>query len=413
MFMAAAIIHFRLRKDIEHSLFIYVEGFLIMSIVSGIFLTSYANATYLMSIAGHVINAFAAYFLYKGVVVAGLKRPYDIINHDLDAADNKVKEFEKVIFNNEQCCDFIINNCDNAILIVCENKFVFANNKAAKLLGCEAVEEIVGLELSRLIPDEVRNDSLRRIKEAFNYKKCIPYTESKLLKLDGQTLDVEVTNCYFSYRGKPAIIAMFRDISPQKQIMRLENNIIEEKRISNKTNELNKMLTEFFSNISHELKTPLNVILGAIQILLLPVNCQYNNSVDMRLIKYLKTMKQNCYRLLRLVNNLIDISKFDSGYLKLNLKNYDIVNVVEDIALSVADYVEDKGIELIFDTDVEEKRMAVDVDKIERVILNLLSNAIKFTNGGGQILVNLWDKGESVLIAVKDTREPGETRYCQ
>jgi signal transduction histidine kinase len=89
--------------------------------------------------------------------------------------------------------------------------------------------------------------------------------------------------------------------------------------------------------------------------------------------------------------------------LKLNLKNYDIVNVVEDIALSVADYVEDKGIELIFDTDVEEKRMAVDVDKIERVILNLLSNAIKFTNGGGQILVNLWDKGESVLIAVKDT----------
>ena len=77
--------------------------------------------------------------------------------------------------------------------------------------------------------------------------------------------------------------------------------------------------------------------------------------------------------------------------------------MIEDITLSIADYVENKGIKLIFDTNVEEKITAVDGDKIERIMLNLLSNAVKFTNSGGQILVNVIDKGETVSIIVKDT----------
>lgn len=113
-------------------------------------------------------------------------------------------------------------------------------------------------------------------------------------------------------------------------------------------------------------------------------------------------MKQNCYRLVRLVNNLIDISKFDSGYFKLNLHNHNVVNVVEDITLSVADYAKNKGIQLIFDTDIEEKEMAIDLDKIERIILNLLSNSIKFTDKGGQILVSLIDKDNKIQISIKD-----------
>ncbi|MFL0247481.1 sensor histidine kinase [Clostridium sp. WILCCON 0185] len=153
---------------------------------------------------------------------------------------------------------------------------------------------------------------------------------------------------------------------------------------------------EFFSSMSHELKTPLNVIFSALQVL------DLYNSND-KTIKYSNIMKQNCYRLLRLINNLIDMSKIDSGYLTLNLGNYNIIEIIEEITLSVTDFIEAKGLSIIFDTDVEEKVISCDPDKIERIILNLLSNAIKFTNPGGEIKVNIYDKGQSINIVIEDT----------
>jgi signal transduction histidine kinase len=106
---------------------------------------------------------------------------------------------------------------------------------------------------------------------------------------------------------------------------------------------------------------------------------------------------------LRLINNLIDITKIDSGYFDLIESNYDIVSIVENVTLSVADYVENKGLSLIFDTNIEEKVIACDPEKIERIILNLLSNAVKFTPKGGNIAVNKEDGTEYVCIKVRDT----------
>ena len=81
----------------------------------------------------------------------------------------------------------------------------------------------------------------------------------------------------------------------------------------------------------------------------------------------------------------------------------DIVKVVEDITLSVADYIENKGIILIFDTEIEEKVIACDPDVVERVMLNLLSNAVKFTEEGGNIFVNIYESEGQVYLSVKDT----------
>ena len=76
---------------------------------------------------------------------------------------------------------------------------------------------------------------------------------------------------------------------------------------------------------------------------------------------------------------------------------------VENIVMSVVNYAETKGINIIFDTDVEERIMACDIDKMERVILNILSNAIKFTEKNGQIYVNIFNKEKSIIISIKDT----------
>ncbi|PRR81861.1 ATP-binding protein [Clostridium vincentii] len=163
-----------------------------------------------------------------------------------------------------------------------------------------------------------------------------------------------------------------------------------------------KLKTEFFANISHELKTPLNVIYSALQMcnILISDDSSYK---DNDIHKYMQMIKQNCYRLIRLINNIIDITKIDSGYLSLYLKNEDIVSTVENMVMSVVNYAETKGINIIFDTDIEERIMACDIDKIERVVLNLLSNAIKFTERNGHIYVNIFNKEKSIIISIKDT----------
>lgn len=122
-----------------------------------------------------------------------------------------------------------------------------------------------------------------------------------------------------------------------------------------------------------------------------------------KLLRYIKSLRQNTFRLLRLINNLIDITKIDAGFFELNLVNCNIIQIIEEITLSVANYMEGKNIKLTFDTALEEKFMACDPDKIERIMLNLLSNAVKFTEKQGGIWVNICSKQDSILVSVKDT----------
>lgn len=83
--------------------------------------------------------------------------------------------------------------------------------------------------------------------------------------------------------------------------------------------------------------------------------------------------------------------------------NYNIVSIVEEITLSVAQYRKSNNLNLTFDTDIEEKIVACDLDKLERIILNILSNAVKFTGPGGDIFVNIYDGEEFITISIEDT----------
>jgi methyl-accepting chemotaxis protein len=164
-----------------------------------------------------------------------------------------------------------------------------------------------------------------------------------------------------------------------------------------------KLQDELFVNVSHELKTPLNVIYSAIQLIELYLQMGNSENYKGKINKSINSIKQNCYRFTKLINNILDISKIESGHFNMRESNEDIVYVVENIVLSVAEYVESKDLTIIFNTDVEGKIIACDPEKIERVVLNLISNAIKFTNAGGKILVNMHENKDTVDITVKDT----------
>ena len=207
------------------------------------------------------------------------------------------------------------------------------------------------------------------------------YNEKVLI--NGKHVEFEIIKEPFmdSYGNLVGIIDTVRDISHRSEIERLR--------------------LEFFANLSHELRTPLNLIFGSLQTIdLLEKDLLNNNS---RLKKYIEIISQNSKRLLKLVNNLIDSTKFDCGYYEYEPKNYDIVHFIENIAMSVAEFAKQNDITLTFDTNVEEKVMAFDLEKLERTMLNLLSNSIKYNNSPGKIDVILKDCNETFNITVKDS----------
>jgi PAS domain S-box-containing protein len=323
------------------------------------------------------------------------------LNKELNEKNRQRKYMEGVLLKNEACYNLLIQNSRDAIFVHRDYKLIFSNEGAAKLIGFMNAEELIGKSILDFIPSDEKDSMKEKFLKVYDEKAIMLTFEDKIEKNNREIAVVQNTSTYFIYEGKPTILSIFRDITPEKQVEKLQKDVEKNIELLKETREFNKFITEFFSNISHELKTPLNVIFAAVQVLNL-----YNNTGEEfkdKQNKYLEVMRQNCYRLMRLINNLLDITRADSGFLKLNAQNYNIISVIEDITLSVASYIEDKGISLIFDTNVEEKIMAFDPYKIERIILNLLSNAIKFTNPEGEIYVNIIDMDSSVTISVRDT----------
>lgn len=164
-----------------------------------------------------------------------------------------------------------------------------------------------------------------------------------------------------------------------------------------------KLKMDFFATISHELRTPINLILSSIQLMDLKIDLMNELKWENRefLEKNLKRLRQNSYRILKLVNNLIDSNRIDSGKFKYTPRNCDIISLVEDICMSTSDFIKNMGMNIVFDTDKEEKIIAVDIDSIERIILNLISNAIKFSKENGIIEVYI-KCNDTVDIIIKD-----------
>ena len=265
-----------------------------------------------------------------------------------------------------------------------------ANDSWEKVLGWSKAE-IKAMHYSDLIhPDDI---SILEFLYDPNYiVEEIKYLTIRLLCKDNTYKWIELSLKYV--KDKNVFIFTGIDVTKRKEVE-------EEKKKLEETIQLESIRNEFFGNISHEFKTPLNIILGIVQ--LIDKNIELDNITKENLIRHVDIMKQNSYRLLRLVNNLIDISRIDIGYYNLQPSNYNIVKVIEDITLSIAEYVKHKKINLIFNTDVEEITLACDPDKIERVMLNLLSNAIKYTDDNGDIYVSLNKVNEDVVVSVKDS----------
>ncbi|MCR8558068.1 response regulator [Mucilaginibacter sp. BJC16-A38] len=184
--------------------------------------------------------------------------------------------------------------------------------------------------------------------------------------------------------------------------IRQQFSIEKEREEAHRMHELDLMKIKFFTNVSHEFRTPLSLIMAPVDRILKQIN-------EPEIQRQLLLVNRNAKRLLNLVNQLLDFRKMEYQELKLHERNGEIIGFIKELSYAFTDIADQKNIRFIFDTEIELFYTAFDHDKIERILFNLLSNAYKFTHEGGQVsvllnLVNSTEADEQQLeIRVIDT----------
>jgi len=309
----------------------------------------------------------------------------------------KLKKMNKMLNSRNEFLDRLIYNLQLPVIrLSCPDLLVLDINQKAidivKIFKPEIISSSImrGNKISDIISNLLDDVYFKKINDVIKYKK-VNYINNKSYTINGNQIYCNIIlESLFELNGDiQEILVLIIDITTE-----VKSNKILERTL--------KSQEEFLANISHELKTPLNVIYSTIQ--LFDMYCKVGSLDEKKdaILKYINSMRQNCYRLSKLINNIVDLSKIEAGFFELNLSNNNIVEIIEEIVNSVTAYTDVKGLNIIFDTNIEEKIIACDPEKIERIVLNLISNAIKFSNIGNEIYVNIKDKNEFIEISVKD-----------
>ena len=251
------------------------------------------------------------------------------------------------------------------------NKHIYRKEASIRML------KIIGLDKL--------NESIRTYIKEENYGEFKRFTIDKIKNID-------ISLAVVKREEEGTLIVVFRMLDYEFKSIQLEKEL-------NKMKEKNKFKTEFLSNVAYDIKKPINTIFE-INNKLIDNKGNYNSE---NINNHTRLVTQNCYRLIKLLNNIEYVSKIDNGTCTLELRKFDIVKFVDNIVKISRSYTDKKGIHISFKSEINKKILALDIDKVEKIILNILSNAIKFTDTGGKIDINLYIEKENVCISIKDT----------
>lgn len=380
--------------------YIKIFFYLHFSVVTiSLILLFYSNITVLYVIKA-ILSMLGTIMLFGCLLSKLLYSPYKILFNDLYMRNEELNELnlqvimknkeleisQKLLKDRESIFKKLFNDIPIPMVIVNgkNNRIIFANPEFLNKIDNPKLRDIINKNFSNIVKVE---EAQGEFKIASMRNKV--YYEGRI-ELNNKIIYLQFTGIKEN-KEKDEYIINFNDITDKK------NNEIMQEQIEQKKIE-EKLRNDFLSNISHDLKTPVNVIYSASQL-----NKLYMENKDMEsLKKYNIISKQNCLTLMRLTNNLIDSSKISSDYLKPQMKKNNIVEMVENVVMYLGDYAKLKKINLVFDTDEEEIIVISDEEFIERIILNLLSNALKYTKADGNIWVNIKVNNNKVRVTVED-----------
>ena len=298
------------------------------------------------------------------------------------------------IAENERRLASIVESSDDAILSETTDGIITSWNRGAqKIYGYEA-SEMLGQHVARLVPNE-HTDEVPAILNKVRSGESIEHYQTKRLTKDGRTIDVSVTISPLRDSAGNIVGAstIARDITESK---RLQEELHEAKKVAE---EANLAKSEFLSRMSHELRTPLNAILGFSQLLELdPLSDDQRESTE-QIIK-------GGRRLLELIDEVLDISRIETGNLRLSLEPVPVERVVRDATELIRPLAEERGLRLHVDVgnEMRARHVRADQQRLGQVLLNLLSNAVKYNVDHGTVSITALGHGEDrIRIGVTDT----------
>lgn len=287
-----------------------------------------------------------------------------------------ITELENTIMNIEQSektYKLLLQTLPEGIVIVnpTTKKHIYRNEASIRMLKTIGLEKL--------------NESIKTYLKEENYGNFRRFTIDKLNNVD-------ISLAIVKREEEGSLIVVFRMLDCEFKSIQLEKEL-------NRIKEKNKFKTEFLSNVAYDIKKPINKIFETNNNLI-ENKGKYNSE---NINNHTRLVKQNCYRLIRLLSNVEYVSRIDNGTCTLELRKCDIVKLLENIVKISKTYTDKKGIDISFKSEVNKKILSLDIDKVEKIILNILSNAIKFTDTGGKIDINLYMQNEQVCISIKDT----------
>lgn len=197
------------------------------------------------------------------------------------------------------------------------------------------------------------------------------------------------------------VIHIFRKVQRKNHELKRTNIQVEQQReelavANRKIEQATTRKLQFFTNVSHEIKTPLTLILG-------PLNkLSKELPPDSPLADDIHIIKKNADRLKRVVSQLLDFRKVESNKMDMRVTEIDLVTFIEDVSSYFDNMAQSKQIQYSFQHDVSSVMLWVDTDKMEKILANLLSNAFKFTPDGGTVTIRLQDHAGYVILSVED-----------
>ena len=297
----------------------------------------------------------------------------------------------------------LLNAVEQAVIATdVEGKIIYWNSFAEWLYGWTAGEAI-GSILLDIIPVETLREKaaeiLSRLAQGDSWSG-----EFNVQRKDGSEFPALVTDSpIFSPQGELiGVVGVSVDITERKRAEELRDKLLENEREARAQAErANALKDEFLATLSHELRNPLNVILGYSEVLLRSEEARQSKSLR----RAIEILRRNAVAQSHLVKDLLDLSRLHTGKLSLNREAVSLSAAVNNAVETVRAEAAAKNIELQVDTCEEVLFVAADPFRLEQMVWNLLSNAVKFTGPGGNVRITCATEGDFAVLAVKDNGE--------
>ncbi len=277
----------------------------------------------------------------------------------------------------------LVELAPDGIVVVRDGKVVFVNAAGAACLGGGDPGQVIGKALVYFLEPNQRDGAAAQIEGVARSGIGVVSHEQRWLTADGHPFDAEVAATPMVFDGADAVLLVVRDVSERRSIERMKD--------------------EFVATVSHELRTPLTSILGSLGLLLGGVSGELSDEAR----SMLEVADRNGRRLLRLINDLLDLEKLEAGRMTFRIEQLSLVSLVEHAVEANRGYAAAHGVTLeVIRATAESAEVRVDAERLLQVLANLLSNAVKFAPGGSAVTVRIRRLGDGFEVGVRD-RGPG------